>query len=79
MKRTLVIDLSIAAVPTAANAETVIASYDNFGQCVAAWTHLNNADWQREMDESNSMVGQGNWEDHYRCRRSGNRWLLVAR
>ena len=79
MKRTVIIALSIAAVPTAASAEHVIASFDNFGQCVAAWTHLNNADWQLETRESERMVGQGNWVDHYRCRRSGDRWLKFWR
>ena len=43
-----------------------------------AYAHLNNEDWQDENRDTGKMVGQGNWEDNYRCRRSGSRWLLVA-
>ena len=78
MKRTIIIALTIAAVPTAASAGRVIASFDNLGQCVSAYAHLNNEDWQDENRDTGKMVGQGNWEDNYRCRRSGSRWLLVA-
>lgn len=79
MKRCLIVALAVAAVPTAANAEYVVAVYENRGKCVSAWSRLNNDNRRLENRRTGSVVGQGEWVDDYYCRKSRWGWLLVAR
>ena len=79
MFRRLIIGMFLIALPASVSAETAIATFDNRGQCIAAWSHLNNDKYGalRKSGDVGSAAEMGGWTYFY-CARVGDAWVLYA-